>query len=95
MVHWITCKNNTILPKNTPLRNGFYAGSSMGPVSVEDFLLPAHSCTCTPCCGCPVAKSCPTIYYPMDCITPGLPVPHHLAELAQIQQAGEYILQVA
>ena len=25
-----------------------------------------------------VARSCPTLSDPMDCSTPGLPVPHHL-----------------
>ena len=35
------------------------------------------------CCCCSVAKSCPTLYDPMDCTTPGFPVLHHLLELAQ------------
>ena len=30
-----------------------------------------------------VTQSCPTLCDPMDCSTPGLPVPHHLLELAQ------------
>ena len=30
-----------------------------------------------------VAQSCPTLCNPMDCSTPGLPVHHHLPELAQ------------
>ena len=32
---------------------------------------------------CSVTQSCPTLYDPMDCSTPGLPVLHHLPELAQ------------
>ena len=32
-----------------------------------------------------VAQSCPTLYDPMDCSTPGFPVHHQLLELAQIQ----------
>ena len=35
------------------------------------------------CCYCPVAQSCPTLWDPMDCSTPGLPVHHPLPELAQ------------
>ena len=35
------------------------------------------------CCCCSVAKVCPTLWDPMDCSTPGLPVHHHLLELAQ------------
>ena len=35
-------------------------------------------------CCCSVAKSCPTLCYPMDCSTPGLPVPHNLLEFTQI-----------
>ena len=33
--------------------------------------------------GCSVAKSCPTLWDPMDCSTPGFPVLHHLLEFAQ------------
>ena len=29
-------------------------------------------------------QSCPTLCDPMDCSTPGLPVPHHLLESAQV-----------
>ena len=35
-------------------------------------------------CCCSVAKSCPTLYNPMNCSTLGFPVLHHLPELAQI-----------
>ena len=30
-----------------------------------------------------IAQSCPTLWDPMDCSTPGFPVLHHLPELAQ------------
>ena len=33
---------------------------------------------------CSVAKSCPTLFDPMDCSTPGLRVPHHLPKFAQV-----------
>ena len=33
----------------------------------------------------PVAQLCPTLWDPLDCSIPGLPVPHHLPELAQVQ----------
>ena len=33
---------------------------------------------------CSVAQLCPTLCYPMDCSTPGLPGPHHLLEFAQV-----------
>ena len=35
-------------------------------------------------CYCSVAQSCLTLWDPMDCSTPGLPVPHHLLEFAQV-----------
>ena len=35
------------------------------------------------CCCCLVTQSCLTLCNPMDCSTPGFPVPHHLPELAQ------------
>ena len=38
----------------------------------------------SPCC-CSVSQSCLTLYDPLDCSTPGLPVPHHLLEFAQVQ----------
>ena len=34
-------------------------------------------------CCCSLAQSCPTLCKPTDCSTPGLPVLHHLLELAQ------------
>ena len=37
---------------------------------------------CPVCCS--VAQSCPTLCNTMDCSTPGLPVPHHLPEFAQV-----------
>ena len=33
---------------------------------------------------CSVTQSCLTLCGPMDCSTPGLPVPHHLLEFAQV-----------
>ena len=36
------------------------------------------------CCCCPVIQSCPNLCDPMDCSTPGLPVPHHLLKFAQV-----------
>ena len=33
---------------------------------------------------CSVTRLCPTFYHPMDCSTPGLPVPNHLSEFAQV-----------
>ena len=36
------------------------------------------------CCCCSVTKSRPTLRNPMDCSTPGLPVPHYIPEFAQV-----------
>ena len=40
-----------------------------------------------------VTPSCPTLYNPMDCSTPGLPVHHHLPELTQthVHRVGDVI----
>ena len=43
------------------------------------------------CCCCSVAQSCLTLCDPMDCSTPGLPVPHHLPEFAQVHCIGDAI----
>ena len=39
-------------------------------------------CVCLCCCS--VALLSPTLCNPIDCNTPGLPVPHHLLEFAQV-----------
>ena len=40
--------------------------------------------SCLFCHCCSIAKSYLTIHASMDCNTPGLPVPHHLPEIAQV-----------
>ena len=35
-------------------------------------------------CCCSDAQSCQTLCNPMDCSTPGFPIPHHLPEFAQV-----------
>ena len=45
---------------------------------------PASTMTLAQWCCCSVTKSWPTLRSPMDCSTPGFPVPHHLAEFAQV-----------
>ena len=41
-----------------------------------------HACAFH-CLCCSVTKSCPTLWDPMDCSTPGFPVLHYLLELSQ------------
>ena len=36
-------------------------------------------------CCCSVTQPCPTLCYPMNCSTLGLPVTHHLLKFAQVQ----------
>ena len=36
------------------------------------------------CFCCSVAKLCPTLCNPVDCSSPGLPVPHYLPEISQV-----------
>ena len=49
-------------------------------------------------CCCSVAQLCPTLCNPMNCSTPGLPVPHHLPDLpkfmftASVMQSSHLIL---
>ena len=51
---------------------------------LHDRNLGLHSTTHhLPYCCCSVTKSCLTLCYPMNCSTPGFPVPHHLPEFAQ------------
>ena len=39
-------------------------------------------------CCCSVTKLCLTLCDPVDCSTPGLPLPHHLLEFAQVHVHG-------
>ena len=39
--------------------------------------------SCSSSCCCSVTQSCPNLCDPMDCSTPGLPVPHHFPKFAQ------------
>ena len=43
------------------------------------------------CCCCSVTQLCPTLCNPVDCSMPGLPVHHHLPELAQTHRVGDGI----
>ena len=40
------------------------------------------------CCCCLVAQSCPILCDPMECSTPGLPVPHHFPKFAKFMSFG-------
>ena len=49
---------------------------------------------CPGSCCCSVSQSCPALHDPMDCSTPGLPVPHHLPEFAQVDvHSIDYAIQ--
>ena len=43
-------------------------------------------------CFCSVAQSCPTLFDPMDCSTPGFPVLHQLLEFAQLNSIESVVL---
>ena len=53
------------------------------PCRLEKNAYSAFFWMCCPCCYS-VAKACLTLCDPMDCRMPGLPVPHHLPECAQV-----------
>ena len=44
----------------------------------------SSSCLQDPCCCCSVAQLCLTLCHPMDWSKPGLPVPQHTLEFAQV-----------
>ena len=41
---------------------------------------------------CSVTKSCPTLHDPMDCSTPGFPVPHHLLQFPKFMSVDSVML---
>ena len=51
---------------------------TLGPLETPLLSLQPRGCCCS------VAKLYPTVCYPMDCSTPGLPVPHHLPVFTQV-----------
>ena len=63
-------------------------------VPLKIFLITAIPTNMRLCCCCSVTQSCPTLCDPMECSTPGLPVPHHLLKFAQfhVHCIGESIL---
>ena len=59
-------------------------GILIGNTALQTESLPSEPPWKPLCCCCSVAQSCLTLCDPMDCSTPGLPVPHHLPEFAQV-----------
>ena len=55
--------------KRLPLKMQMFKSHALG-----------HSTLPLCCCCCSVAKLCPTLCNPMDCSTPGFPVPHYVLE---------------
>ena len=53
--------------------------SDLSPHLLHLLEIPAHHCCC-----CSATKLCLTLCNLMDCSTPGLPVPCHLPEFAQV-----------
>ena len=60
-----------------PWKRGAWWAIVHGVAKVQSVLKSNYSC-------CLVAQSCPTLHNSMDCNMPGLPVPHHLSEFAQV-----------
>ena len=60
---------------------------------LQNGIMCSASVTCISLHWCSVTQSCPTLCDPMDCCTPGLPVLHHLPELAQshVHRVGDAI----
>ena len=75
-------------PWNVCCAGHSHSGSHFKGCSLEKTVCYWHHlegiCGWTTFCCCSVAQSCPTLCDPMDCSAPGLPVLHHLSELAQI-----------
>ena len=58
------------------------AGDQVRSLGQEDPLEDTHTGPCLVLSAFVVAQPCPTLFNPVDCSTPGLPV-HHLLEFAQ------------
>ena len=66
-------------------RQEYWSGLPLPPPGIEPTspALAGRFFTSSTTSSCSVAQTCPTLWNPMDCCTPGLPVLHHLLELAQ------------
>ena len=84
-LHWCLCSKNIISKHKTFIP--------------ESFKIPIHRITnngfflCYCCCS--VTKWCPTLWDPMNCSTPSIPVLHYLPEFAQtrVHWVGDAIQQ--
>ena len=61
----------------------------LGVLGLSSVLFLSFAALCStwdlaPCCS--VTTPCPTLCNPMDCSTPGLPVPHHFPEFVQVHE---------
>ena len=61
----------------------YLPGKSHGQSSLAGYNPWGHRTAGHNSATCSVAQLCPTLCNPMNCSTPGLPVPHHLPKLAQ------------
>ena len=75
-------------PTTTPKKHEYMGGGigrgCLGQEVNAQRLHPCQGSSSQNCCFYSVSKSCPTLCNPMDCGTPGLPVPHCLSEFAQV-----------
>ena len=83
MVHWI--ESFECLGKHWFTYTLHRSWDVTPPLCSHLSVLSSTSCFVSCCCCCSVAPSCLTLCDPMDCSTPGLPVPHQLPEFAQVQ----------
>ena len=78
-------------PYSPPPGNFAFKNSPLKPITETGFLSVSHPFSLlSPAVNLLVAHSCLTLYDPMDCLTQGLPVPHHLPEVSQVH--GHWIL---
>ena len=53
-------------------------------LEVYNSIVKVKTFTCTTILSCSVAKSCPTVYDPMNCSIPGIPLLQSFFEFSQI-----------
>ena len=78
LISWISCPSVYTLCLHQPFLQ-------------LSFPLPGASVLPSVSCCCSVTKLCPTLWDPMDCSTPVLPVHHQLPEFTHVHWVGDAI----
>ena len=83
-IYWESCDRVTLIVYETPIDLLFMSRGKHSVDFCSDFPSVGNKGSQTSLLCCSAAQSYPTLCNPVECSMPGLPVPHHLLEFAQV-----------